>query len=167
MKKFYNLLLVLVSLLMSTQSYSQTPPYYNQLPTGGTNIFPFNVTTGKGVQWLVAANEFASPTLAPGGHNITQIWFYSNSGSATFTSFMIRLAQIPSVTDPLWSAAGIYTGPMTTVYSQPTQILTSPGPPGWMSITLTTPFLYDPNQALIVEVTQCGSVGGFCASREQ
>ncbi|MCX6166277.1 MAG: hypothetical protein NTU73_15690 [Ignavibacteriae bacterium] len=109
---------IILSLLVfafASNSWSQTPPYYNFAATGGSNTFPLgSASPGKGCQWLVAPNEFALPSPAPSGNNITNIWLYmtATSGSGTYTSFQIRLGQTALTSLP---AGVIYTGAMTVV----------------------------------------------------
>ncbi|MBN8700136.1 MAG: T9SS type A sorting domain-containing protein [Chitinophagales bacterium] len=165
MKKFC----MLVSMLtIALTSMSQTPQFYNRLPTTGGNVFPFNTnpTTGKKVQWVIAAGEFNQPGPAPSGNNITAIWFRPNAAcNATYTNLTIRLATVaPNVFIP--GIGQWYTGPMTTVRSQNTTITTSAALQ-WTSIPLTTPYLYDPTQNLIIEVYQCGYSGtGFSINQD-
>jgi hypothetical protein len=135
------------------------PPYYNIAAGTGTNAFPWSTGTGKGIQWIVNSGEFASPSLAPGGHNITEVWFYAASViNATYTSFSVRMGQLTSNTDPAWTAASAYAGTMVTVINPATKIINVAGG-AWWSMTLDVPFLYDPSQALVVEVNQCGFTG--------
>ena len=163
MKTFYrltikNIIVFLIFVLtLAVNVFAQTPPYYNMTPPGSANSFPFAVTTGKGVQWLVAPSEFALPSPAPSGNNITNLWLYmvSTSGSATVTNLQIRLGQTSAVTLP---TGVLYSGAMTVVYSQASAIINWSAS-GWINITLSTPFAYDPSQSLIVEVTQCGMTG--------
>ena len=165
MKKFC----MLVSMLtIALTSMSQTPQFYNRLPTTGGNVFPFNTnpTTGKKVQWVIAAGEFNQPGPAPSGNNITAIWFRPNAAcNATYTNLTIRLATVaPNIFIP--GIGQWYTGPMTTVRSQNTTITTSAALQ-WTSIPLTTPYLYDPTQNLIIEVYQCGYSGtGFSINQD-
>ncbi|MBP6285423.1 MAG: proprotein convertase P-domain-containing protein [Ferruginibacter sp.] len=160
MKNFFIIILMLV---IGSAAESQTPQFYNRLPTAGANVFPFNTNpgTGKKVQWAIAAGEFNQPGPAPAGNNITAIWFRPNAAcNATYTNLTIRLATVSTST----FIPGIgqwYTGPMVTVRSQNTTI-TSPAALTWTSIPLTTPFPYDPTMNLIIEVSQCGFTGtGF------
>jgi hypothetical protein len=139
-----------------------SPQYWNNLPTAGANVFPFNTlpATGKKVQWVIAAGEFIMPSPAPGGNEITSIWFRPNAAcNATYNTLTIRMATVSTST--FITTGAFYSGPMTTVLSQNTTII-STGPLIWTEIPLTTPFPYDPTMNLIIEVSQCGFTGtGF------
>jgi hypothetical protein len=137
------------------------PQYWNALPTAGANVFPFNTlpATGKRVQWIVGANEFALPGPAP-ANNITSIWFRPNAAcNATYTTLTVRMALVPITT--FITVGAFYTGAMTIVRQQNTTI-TQPVALTWTEIPLTTPFTYNPAMNLIIEVYQCGFTGtGF------
>jgi hypothetical protein len=138
------------------------PNHWNALPTAGANVFPFNTlpASGKRVQWIVGANEFAQPAPVGAGNNITSIWFRPNAAcNATYTNLTIRMALVPTTT--FITVGAFYTGPMTIVRQQNTTI-TQPVALTWTQIPLTTPFLYNPAMNLIIEVYQCGFTGtGF------
>ena len=159
MKKF---ILLILTLVIGFTAESQTPQYWNRLPTTGANVFPFgiNPATGKKVQWAIAAGEFNQPTPAPAG-NITSIWFQPNSaGSTTFTTLTVKFATVSTSTF-IPGIGQFYTGPMVTVLSQNTT-MTAASALQWVSIPLTTPYPYDPTMNLIIEVSQCGYTGpGF------
>lgn len=153
------LLLLILFTFNSLYVNAQTPPYYNIAVGTSTNAFPWSTTTGKGIQWIVNPGEFSLPSPAGAGNNITQIWFYAASAiNATYTSFSVQLGQLSSNTDPSWTSATIYSGTMTTVINPSTRTITA-GAGTWFSITLDVPFLYDPTQALVVYVSQCGFTG--------
>ena len=135
---------------------AQTPPYYNFTTAAGANSFPLNVAAGKGVQWLVRPGEFATPSPAPAGSNITNIWFNVTAlaGSGTFTSFQIRLGQTAAL-DLTTGAA--YAGALTTVFTSASYTINYAAT-GWINIPITN-FLFDPTQSLVVEVTNCGLSG--------
>jgi hypothetical protein len=140
------------------------PEYYNYNTNGSNNSFPFNIESGKDVQLLYLPGDFNQPSPAPAG-NIASIsiriadtyplgpWIYNNltikMGQSTITAF---------------NPGAFYTGALTTVYYRTSVPLT--GIPGdWMTITLDTPFAYDPAQSLIIDIGQCGAIGaqGFSA----
>ncbi len=163
MRKLYILILILaIGVLAEAQ-----PTHYNHATTtGGANVFPFgiNPTTGKKVQWVITAagssGGFNLPAPAPAGNNITSLWFWANSSAnATYTTLTIRMATVSPTT--FLATGAWYAGPMTTVRSQNTTIV-SPGANSWVSIPLTTIYPYDPTMNLIIEVSQCGYTGtGF------
>ena len=143
------------------------PQYWNRLPAAGANGFPFgaNPATGKKVQWAIAAGEFNQPAPAP-ANNIVSIWFRPNAiNNTTFTTLTIRMATVSTST----FIPGIgqwYTGPMTTVRSQNTN-MTATAALQWVEIPLTTAFPFDPTMNLIIEVSQCGYTGaGFTINQD-
>jgi photosystem II stability/assembly factor-like uncharacterized protein len=154
-------LAVVLALLLCTgaQTLAQAPPYYNFDSTGGANSFPFNVAAGKQVQWLIGAGELNRPTPVPSGYNITKVYFRANTAaSPTFSNITVKLGQSTITALP---TGVVYTGPLTVVYFRASLNITSAAQ-GWFSITLDTPFPYDPTQSLIIDVQQCGMTGtGF------
>ena len=161
MKKFF----FLISLFfIANSTLAQVPPYYNFVPVSGANSFPFNINaaTGKKAQWILLGGDLATPAPAPAGNNITSLWIYKSAGTAntvTYNTLTVKFAAIPPNT---FFATGMwYGGPMTTALAQ-TTALTIGAVAGWVEIPLTIPYLYDPTQGLVVEVSQCGYSGtGF------
>ena len=153
-----------ILLLSAGLNYSLTaqPQYYDYTGAGsGSNSFPFNVTGGKDVQILYLAGEFNQPSPAPAG-NITSVSFYMTSAlAATFTNLTINLGQSNITT---LTSGQFYSGPMTLVYSHASAAL-SCAANSWMTITLDSPFPYDPTLSLIVDVGQCAEsgTGATCA----
>jgi PKD repeat protein len=153
MKKIFTSVLLLSAMCFSSILLNaQTPQFYTANSGSPSNSFPWS-TSGKGIQWLVLPGEFtgAYPGL------ITK--FYSQgtpSVSFTLTSCVIKMAQSTITSLP----ASMYAPITTVVYSAATVALSSTAA-GWISITLQTPFSYDPTKSLIIEVDQCGSTGGF------
>jgi hypothetical protein len=154
MKKLYlYTVLMLCTLFFTTNTFAQTPAYFNYSGTTGGNTFPFNTTAGKGVQWLVGPNEI---TGAPSGM-ITAIYFraaQTTTPSGTHANFTIKMGQTPSTTLTVAS----WINGLSTVYFNSAQFLTT-GPATWFGFTLNTPFFYDPSKSLLVEVTQTGITG--------
>jgi hypothetical protein len=147
-------------LLILVAGYScplRAQPQYFNYNTGGTgNSFPFNVAGGKRVQVLYRPGDFNQPTPATAG-SITSISFFMTGafGSGSYTDLTIKLGQ-STITS--FTAGSFYAGVLTTVYYRAVGILT--GAAGqWMTLTLDTPFPYDPTQSLIVDISQCGVVG--------
>ncbi len=161
-KIYFVVQLTIFFLFFGKENLYAQPQHYNHLPTGNNNSFPFNINpgTGKKVQWLVAAGEFSQLTPAPLGNNITGIWFRAaTAANATYTNLTVRMATVSAST--FLGNGAFYSGPMTTVRSQNTALV-SGGTLQWVSIPLTTPFFYDPAMNLIIEVSQCGFTGtGF------
>ena len=135
----------------------QTPQYFNLNTGGGNNSFPFNsATTGK-VQWMIPANSLGS--VGP-GNNITVVYFQaSNNSNQTYPTLNIRLKTGTSA--GLVGAGSQFETGMTTVYSgNNVNVISTTG--GWVSFTLTTPFLYDPSFPLLIEGEQNATSGtGF------
>jgi hypothetical protein len=137
-------------------SLTAQPQFYNYNNGGGFNAFPFNVTTGKKVQLLYLPGDFDQPIPAPAGA-ITSVSFLIGLqlGPWSYEDFTIKMGQ-STITS--FTAGSFYAGPLTTVYYRPSVSLT--GIAGqWMTITLDTPFPYDPTQSLIVDVSQCEVAG--------
>ena len=137
-------------------SLTAQPQYYNSISLGSGNSFPFNVATGKDVQLIFLPGEFSQPSPAPAG-NIVSISFIVNStiGPATYTTFTIQMGQSTST---FFNGTSFYTGSLTSVYNHASVTLS--GATGtWMTITLDTPFPYDPTQSLIMDIGQCGATG--------
>jgi hypothetical protein len=157
-------LLFFLAQILTLAVFAQVPPYYNFVPVGGANSFPFNINaaTGKKVQWILLAGDLATPAPAPSGNNITSLWVYKSAGTAntvTYTTLTIKFASVPANT--YFATGAYYPGVMTTALAQ-TTALTIPAAAGWVEIPLTTPYLYDPSQGLVVEISQCAYIGtGF------
>jgi hypothetical protein len=136
---------------------AQTPQYYNYNNVGASsNTFPFGQTAGKAVQWLFLAGDFNQPAPLPPGNQITKVWYFiTTGGTRTFTDLTILMAQDTIVT---LTTGAFYSGTMDTVYHKASVTLTGPTN-GWMSITLDTPYPYDPTKSLIVMTGQCASTG--------
>src|SRR5262245_54866650 len=146
-----------LSLFFLSITAQAQPPYFNYVPTGGANSFPFNTlpATGKKVQWILLAGDFATPSAAPAGL-ITNLWVWKTTSTATvitYNTLTIKFANVPS--PPYFATGAWYPGPMTTALAQNTT-LTVPTTAGWVNIPLPTPFAYDPTQSLVVEISHCG-----------
>ncbi len=138
---------------------SPQPQYFNYNTNGSNNSFPFNITAGKEIQLLYLPGDFNQPTIAPAG-NITSLSFRIGDtyalGPWAYTDFTIKIGQSNDTTFGLGS---LYTGTLITVYYRASVTLTGTAG-GWMTITLDTPFNYDPTQSLIVDIGQCSVPGG-------
>jgi len=162
---FYISTLLLVAGLNG--SANAQPQYYNYTgPGDGSNSFPFNISGGKDVQMLYLPGEFNQPTAAPTG-NITSISFYMNGGfgPATYTDLTLKLGQSAITT---LTPGAFYSGSLTTVYYRSSVTLTASAG-SWLTITLDTPFAYDPTRSLIIDIGHCngtGTLGGTCAFKE-
>jgi hypothetical protein len=150
-----SLIALIITLFFAVNLFAQQ--HYNFNTGGTTNSFPFNIATGKQVQLLYLAGDFAQPTPAPSG-NITKLYFKMNAalGPWTYTNFVIKMGQAPGFTT---FATGMwYAGTLTTVYDSASVVLSAPAN-GWLEIPLEIPFAYDNTQSLIVDVQQCGVPG--------
>jgi hypothetical protein len=142
-----------------SRSTLSLPDYYNyNTDSDINNSFPWNISSGKKVQLLYLPGDFNQPSPAPAG-NITSISFRIADtyplGPATYTDLTIKMGQ-SAITS--FTAGSFYPGPLTTVYYRASVSLT--GIAGdWMTITLDTPFAYDPAQSLIIDIAQCGETG--------
>jgi len=135
---------------------AQTPSYWNYNVTGGANAFPFGTTTSRKVQWRINANSLAG-TSGPvtAGNNITVVYFMTgNASSNLYPLINISLKQGPAQ----FAGGGNYETGMTLVYSG-TNVTKTGTTGGWISFTLTTPFLYDPTLPLFVEVEHNATSG--------
>lgn len=150
------ILLILLFTFLFFKGVSAQPQYYNFNTGGSSNNFPFNVTLGKEIQVLYAPGTFASPMPAPQGL-ITHFFLRASTtaNANTFTDVVIKMGQTPDTSLP---AGAWYTGTMTTVFSNPSLLIT-PVANDFFMFTLSTPFPYDPTQSLIVNIQQCGHTG--------
>ena len=148
----------IISVDNSLKGTASLPQYYNYDTPGGGNSFIWNQPGGKAVQLLYLPGDFNQPSPAPAG-NITSLSFRINESyplNSTYTDLTIKLGQANITSFPF---GVFYTGSLTTVYYRASVTLT--GIAGdWMSITLDTPFAYDPSQSLIVDLGQCASTQG-------
>jgi hypothetical protein len=162
MKKAVLILCVfsLLSFAWLDNTSAAPPQYYNYNTTGATNQFPFNMSSGKKVQLLYLPGDFNQPSAAPSG-TITSVAFRIHDsyplGPWTYSNFTIRMGQ-SSITS--FTSGAFYGGSLTTVYTRSS--VTLQGTAGdWMTITLDSPFTYDPTQSLIVDVEQTGVPGAW------
>jgi hypothetical protein len=154
--KFFLSIIILTVLLVLNGDLllAQIPQYYNYNILEHSNLFPFAVQGGKGVQWLFPAGNLNQPVLVRSGV-ITKVYFYTQNANvnADFYNLSVKLGQSAIVNLP---AGVIYTGPLDTVYFR-TNINISTNSYHWLCITLDHPFVYDSTQSLIVDVSQCGA----------
>lgn len=150
MKKIHLLFLCLVFIISS--AVAQTPMHYNTATAGGANTFPFaNSTTSRKVTWFIPANSLLLPTPVGGGNNITKVYFQTgNVANATYPIININLKQ-GTGTGLVNGAGGACETGLTTCFTG-VNYFVSCTTNGWMTFTLTTPFLYNPAFPLIVEV---------------
>ncbi len=154
MKKIYALFIVFI--LFGIDAKAQLPTYSNTSVAAGANAFPLNSsTTQRRVQWFIPPNSLGA---VPPGNNITVVYF--QTGSAATRAYPIINVKLKVGAGT--GLTGIATGPpeagMTTVYTGINQTISSTLG-GWISFTLTTPFLYDPTLPLIVELEHNATTG--------
>jgi hypothetical protein len=135
---------------------AQTPMFFNTNVQAGQNSFPFsNLATSRKVTWYIPANSLGAVTA---GNNITKVWFQMGStATQTYPIFNIKLK-----TGTGTGLTGTGTGPcetgLTVVYSAVNQVISS-STGGWFGFVLQTPWLYNPNVGLIVEVEHNATSG--------
>ncbi|MCB2206606.1 T9SS type A sorting domain-containing protein [bacterium] len=134
---------------------AQTPQYYCDQSTG-TNIYPFSTTTSSHTEHHYIPNELTG--AYPG--NITKIWFKRGNATTnpTFTNLTVKLGQTTTTNFPYNTTFA--TG-LTTCYNASTTTLPTGNTNDWFPITLQTPFYYNPNQSLIVNICHDGYSAGI------
>lgn len=141
-----------------------TPSYYNN--TGVTsNTIPLNFTSNK-CQFIYGPNVFTTtglggPITVGAGNNITKVYIkFSNTVNATnsIANFTISLGQ---------NVGTVNTIPSTTFNTGLTQCFfassfqfTGITAGAWYGVTLQTPFTYDPNLSLVVELKTTSTTSG-------
>ncbi len=145
MKKIYSSIV----LLMATVSLWAQPTFFNYNTIAGSNAFPWGSATKK-IQWRINANSLGTVTS---GNNITVIYFMmATSGTNTYPILNIGLKQ--GITQ--FAGGGNFETGFTNVFSG-TNVTKTGTAGGWISFTLSTPFFYDPNQPLFIDVEQNAS----------
>src|SRR5213593_1201799 len=141
MKKLIYFFSFLLLAVFASSSWAQLPPYYNFNTNGSNNSFPFNIQTGKKVQYLYLPAEFNTPSPAPSG-NITNWWFRSSDIyplNATYTNIYIRMgrANLTALPTGAW-----YTGPMDTVFFRASGFSIHAAVSTWYNFILDRSFAY-------------------------
>jgi hypothetical protein len=150
MKKITSLFLLITSCVLA----QPTPQYFNTTAPNGNNSYPFNTTIGRKIQWCIEANSLGS---VGSGNNIVKVYFQAaTSQTGNYPLLEVRLKTGTSA--GLTGSGGLYETGMTTVYSGTNVSLTSVTGQ-WFSITLNTPFLYNPTLPLLIEVENNNSAG--------
>jgi hypothetical protein len=141
------------------------PMYYNYENVGNSeNNFPFNISSGKSVQWLFLPGDFTQPTPLTETSQITNVYFYLiNGGAATYTNLTIKMAQDNITT---FTSGQFYPrNSMEEVYFNSSAPITGSSS-SWLKISLDTPFTYDPEKSLILYVEQAGFTGDGMTIRQ-
>jgi len=152
MRKIY---FVMLTVLFAAISNAQTPQYFKGTGTS-TNTIPMN-TTGSHCQQLYLPSDF---NTTPISGLITKIWFRNSvaGGTGTYTNFSVAFIQNSLTAFPNTT---FLTG-LTTALSSPSITINGNATAGgWYEILLTTPYLYDNTQTLIVEIKYDSKVGGM------
>lgn len=157
-------LLLLVSLL-SVQAIMAQTPQFSYSATSSNTSEPFGTGTTYNnykTQIMYMPGDFGNmPGQALG--TIKKIYFLASSSAATtiWNNFMIRVSQVAA---PFPNMNTYETTGFTTVLSASTYTIANAVSGTWVGIPLQTPFVYDPNKALVIEISQTGktlSTAGF------
>jgi photosystem II stability/assembly factor-like uncharacterized protein len=162
MKKL--ILFLIMVFLVNVVSLAQSPQHYNYDTTGINNSFPFDVQSGKQVQWLILPGEFNRPVPVPSGKSITAVYFFM-AGTSTKQLWHLNISMGQTGLTSLPNGE-IYRGPLTTVYYRTIDTLHSSAGT-WMRIQLDKPFLYDTSLSLVIEVSQSASSGSGSMTLKQ
>ena len=170
---FSKLAQLLMFLFFTADSDAQVPPYFN---TDGTSAYyntPMNPPTGmdyRKVQYLYAPNSFSSLGMGLGTPapmaTITTIYIkvgLNVNSSAVYSDFTIKLGQVAGTLANFGSGSAInnypfYSG-LTTCFYASTFSLSGIQAETWYPITLQSGFTYDPNQSLVLELSNTGGFG--------
>jgi len=151
--------LIICCLMCLFKLSAQTPMHFKAGATIGNNTIPFNQTTYK-IQFLYQPTDF---NTLPSSGNISKIYFRNSTANSTavYTDFKVSFTQ---TTDASIPSTTFYTGLVLahSVASQSVTGNTTAG--GWFEIPLTTPYLYNNTQSLIVELQWTAKTGGFSTS---
>lgn len=151
---------------------AQTPPFHcvqNPAQALSSNAFPLNSTTSNKVQWIYNPQMFGTggyvattgPLIGSAAFLglIDTLWFRTpTTTSFNITGFEVSLGQNVGTTTN-WTSTTFVTG-LTSCFG-PTAFSGSVTASGWVKIPLTTPFLYNPNLSLVVEIRQSGYSAGL------
>lgn len=153
MKKW--LLLLTAAVLQLTAAMAQNPPYYKGTGTS-TNTIPMNNAASL-CQQIYEPGDF---NTLPISGLITKIYFRNSVGGAsgTYTDFKVAFLQNSLTAFPNTT---FLTGATTALFSPSITINGNSTSGEWYEIPLTTPFLYDNTQTLIVEISYASKTGGM------
>ncbi|MEI8005022.1 MAG: T9SS type A sorting domain-containing protein [Bacteroidota bacterium] len=158
MKRLFTLLSFLLILAGLNGPLSAQPAYYNYNTNGSNNSFPWGIAAGKEVQLLFLPGEFNQPSPAPAGNIISVAFRVADTypiTNVTYTNLTIALGQTALTA---FAAGAYYSGSLTTVYTRASVVLNGAGGT-WVTLTLDTPFPYDPTQSLVMDVGLCAGTG--------
>ena len=155
-----------IDLGISIDNSPFTPPFYNSNTANSTTSFPLNNTTTDKTQYIYG------PGLFSGANDgiIDTLWLRAATnepvGAGPFTDLEISMGQTIGTSTTLSNT--FFTG-LTTVFYDASYttvpISTAVPQDGWFAIPLNTPFHYDPNQSLVVELKHQGTGGNGVTMR--
>lgn len=157
MKKFYKIVILFVLIFLNIDLIAQTPQYSFANGTTGSNSIPWGGGSwaDQRNQWFWAPGDFGN-TIYNG--LITKIYFKAGTigNATTWTNLKISLGQ-PNITGltTAWETG------LTQVYFSASHYQAAVSVDQWFSITLQTPFLFDPTKPLVMETIQTGTSGGI------
>lgn len=164
---YYRVWMLSFIFLSGTTAYSQTavtiPPFYNTNAGGADNIFPLN-STNNTVQWIFPPGTFNSngPTGTPASAGfINKIYFLLGAtinNANVYGNYTLKIGQNVG-TQVAWTGATWQTG-LTTVYTNPSFVITGAASGTWIMVPLQTPFYYNPALSLVFEMGSTQTAGG-------
>lgn len=139
---------------------AQTPDYDYGLGTGD-NSFPLSTNSNNKVQWLYVASEFN--TTVPEEGLITKVYIKRADGSSNnsiFQNLTIKIGQVPA-TMTQFANATFLTTEMTEVFSVASHTIPGASADSWMEFELDSPYYYDGQSNLVVEMSQTSYTNGI------
>lgn len=152
-------MLLLMLFAVNGTTYSQTPSYYTQNPTSGSNAFPFNTAASNRCQYVFPAGSFQTGIIAG---NVNKIYVKSveNAFYPNYTNFTVRMGM--SNITQFASGSWYDTTLMQTVFYSPSHTITQPiFTDTWVEIPLQVPFQYDGTSSIILEISSTAYANGF------
>jgi hypothetical protein len=137
-------------------TYAQVTPQYFKSGQTASNSFPLASATNK-VQWIYYPSNF--PTSPRG--KIHKIYFrtgVSTTSPSVFTNLVVKMGYTTLTSH---TTGPFITNGMVTCLNAPSYSIPAPGLGNWFAIELTDPFIFDPTQNFIVEVSQGGYINGL------
>ena len=150
------LILLGVFYMISNNVYAQTPMHESIFTPSSSNIYPLSTAAPNNrVQWLYLTSEIAPAPAGPG--LITKIYLRIGAagGATTFTNLKVSLGTTPQTVTTTTFIPGLQLCYLGTAAVYPAHATGD-----WLEITLQTPFLWNPTENLVVEVSQEGYTVG-------
>lgn len=156
MRKLLHILFFSFALLKI--SIAQTPDYYYYLPANaGVNNLYFNTVTSYKFLFIITESEWAAAGVT-GQVMINSIWFKSNTAySLSINDLVITMGHSTLVAPSPVFADNFDAGLPVEVLNEPLFNYSMTGaawndpPAGWSEIVLTTPFLYNGSDNLVIQ----------------